>query len=83
MEYHVTLENTNAKTAFFIQLNISDEKQNTLFPVFWDDNYISLLPNEKKVIKCTVPSRLITQNGTRLTISGWNTKEEILSLNKK
>ncbi len=83
LEYQVTLENTNSKTAFFVRLNIQDEKQNTILPVFWDDNYISLLPNEKRIVKCTIPSYLIGKKGIQLTISGWNTNEEILLLDNR
>ncbi|MBN1599137.1 MAG: glycoside hydrolase family 2 [Bacteroidales bacterium] len=44
----VTLKNTSDAVAFFIELKISDSKTGeTILPVFWDDNYISLLPGEE------------------------------------
>jgi len=69
---NITLENTNSKMAFFINLNVVDEAGNTIFPVFWDDNFVSILPNEKKTLKCVIPKELIQKTKTQLVISGWN-----------
>ncbi len=50
----VTLENISDKIAFFIELKVTDEKTGESFlPVFWTDNYISILPHSKKTIKGT------------------------------
>ncbi|MBA4276993.1 MAG: hypothetical protein C0430_09530 [Flavobacterium sp.] len=76
VELQVTLENTNSKTAFFTNLKIVDNSGNTLFPVFWDDNYVSVLPNEKRTIKCIIPKNLISNTKTQLVISGWNIDEQ-------
>lgn len=73
---NVTLENTNAKMAFFINLKTVDKAGNTIFPVFWDDNFVSVLPNEKKTIKCVIPKDLIQKNGSELIISGWNVEKQ-------
>lgn len=75
-ELFVTLENTSAKTGFFMYLKVVDAMDNTLLPVFWEDNYVSILPNEKRTIKCTVPNNLISNGKTKLVISGWNVAEQ-------
>ncbi len=82
-ELNVTLTNTNSKTAFFIHLNITDNLSNSIFPAFWDDNYISILPNEKRTIKCSIPKDLVLKNKSKLVISGWNINEQIHSLEIK
>lgn len=81
-ELSVTLENTNAKTGFFIHLKVVDELGNTIFPVFWDDNYISILPNEKRTITCSIPENLFINGKTKLLISGWNVSEQSYILEK-
>ena len=82
IELAVTLENTNAKTGFFIYLNLLNEKGETMIPVFWDDNYVSILPNEKRIIKCSISKDLRASGKTKLVISGWNVKEQTHLLNK-
>lgn len=82
VELAVTLENTNAKTGFFIHLKVVDELGNTIFPVFWDDNYIPILPNEKRTIKCSIPENLFINGKTKLLISGWNVNEQSYPLEK-
>ena len=47
---------------------MSNEK---ILPIIWSDNYISLLPNEKKEIEATYSSK----NGKdKLVADGWNLK---------
>jgi len=72
LEVAVTIKNTNSKTAFFIHLNLLNKNNETIFPAFWEDNYISILPNEKRTIKCIVPNNLVQKNKTRLIVSGLN-----------
>ena len=67
-----TLENTSDKIAFFIELKVVDEKTGqSLLPVFWTDNYVSLLPHSKKIIKGTF--RVSSEKETpKLIVNGWN-----------
>jgi exo-1,4-beta-D-glucosaminidase len=56
-EYWVSLKlsNPNDKMAFFIEAELTfGNKKEPVLPVFWSDNYISLLPNETKTltVKC-------------------------------
>jgi exo-1,4-beta-D-glucosaminidase len=82
-ELNVTLENTNSKLGFFINLKVVDDAGRTIFPVFWDDNFISVLPDGKKTIKCSIPKNLISKTKTKLVISGWNVEEQTHSLELK
>jgi exo-1,4-beta-D-glucosaminidase len=67
----VTLENSGDTLAFFIEMRIVGEKsQQSLVPVFWDDNYVSLPPHTKKILHAHFP------NGEKpeLKLEGWNVK---------
>jgi exo-1,4-beta-D-glucosaminidase len=75
-ELSVTLENTNSKLGFFINLKVVDDAGKTIFPVFWDDNFISVLPNGRRTIKCIIPKNLISNTKMHLIISGWNVNEK-------
>ncbi|NOR15693.1 MAG: glycoside hydrolase family 2, partial [Candidatus Aminicenantes bacterium] len=51
-EIHVTLENPSDKLAFFIELNVCGTASGrSVLPIFWDDNYVSLLPGETREIR--------------------------------
>lgn len=80
-ELNVTLENINSKLGFFIHLKVVDDAGKTIFPVFWDDNFISILPNGKKIMKCIIPENLVLNTKLHLEISGWNVKKQTLEIN--
>jgi len=68
-----TLHNTGDTIAFFIELKVSKKKNGeTILPVFWEDNYVSLLPGETRTIEATFPA---IKNPVVLTINGWNLKK--------
>lgn len=72
--FTVEVENTSDKIAFFIELNLADEVTgNSILPVFWSDNYISLLPGEKKTVSCTV-AKSNTQGAPVFSYKGLNIK---------
>ena len=72
----LTLENTSDKIAFFIELKVVDEKTGESFlPVFWSDNYISILPHSKKIIKGTFKNS--SDKKPKLIINGWNIKNTL------
>ena len=51
---HVTVKNPTKNLAFFIHLKVTkgpDGKE--VLPTFWEDNYFSLLPGEKKEVNAT------------------------------
>ena len=70
----VTLKNNSGKLAFFTELKIVNENTNeSILPVFWSDNYVSLLPNtEKKITGRFKKSDKETK--AKLIVNGWNTK---------
>lgn len=74
----VDLGNTTSCIAFFTRLSLKDEQGELLRPVFWEDNYITLLPGEKRVLKCTVPNAVVVGKKLILTVSGWNQAEKAI-----
>lgn len=64
------LDNISNHIAFFIELRVSGKKSGeTILPIFWDDNYISLLPGESRNIEAVFAA---TNDEPVLTINGWN-----------
>jgi exo-1,4-beta-D-glucosaminidase len=41
-------------------------------PVFWDDNYIPLLPGEERVITGRVATRDLDGSSPSIYVEGWN-----------
>ncbi|TDB61779.1 glycosyl hydrolase 2 galactose-binding domain-containing protein [Arundinibacter roseus] len=51
LEVTVTLTNPTDRLAFFIELEVQDKNTGqAITPVFWSDNYVSLLPGERKTL---------------------------------
>jgi len=66
----VALKNTGTSLAFGIELQVKDADTDAcIVPVFWQDNYLSLLPGESRTIACTFSS---TQCAVTLEVRGWN-----------
>jgi exo-1,4-beta-D-glucosaminidase len=74
----VHLTNKSDKIAFFSRLSLKDDKDDLLIPVYWDDNYFSLLPGETRIINCIIPKNSIRTDKIDLVVSGWNIKKQIL-----
>lgn len=70
---NVTLSNPTDKIAFFIELSALDKDTNELIvPVFWDDNYISLLPNETRTVSTRFPLEKLNEEAPIFSYKGWN-----------
>jgi len=72
--FTVTSENTSDKIAFFMEYRIIDKAtQESVLPVLWDDNYISLLPLEKRVLTAKIRNEYLGDKSVDLVVSGNNT----------
>lgn len=76
----VTLENDSAVLAFFVRLSLKNEKGELLYPVFWEDNYLSVIPGGKRTLKCVVSQSVAKAQSVLLTASGWNVPEKKIEL---
>ena len=70
-EGRVTLTNPSKSVAFFVRLQVTGRDGEETLPVLWDDNYVSLLPDETRVI--TVKYRARDMHGApQVVVQGWN-----------
>jgi exo-1,4-beta-D-glucosaminidase len=74
--FQVTLENSGQSVAFLTRLRLAKGKnQSEILPVFWDDNYISLLPGEKRELSVRVRKSDIAGVQPSLLLDGFNVTE--------
>ncbi|MCB0663450.1 MAG: hypothetical protein KDC24_11970, partial [Saprospiraceae bacterium] len=74
----VDLNNTSDHLAFFNELSIIDKTTGlSILPVFWEDNYVSLLPGEKRTVKAYLLNDRGNVQPDNLTVKvlGWNLAE--------
>lgn len=74
------LGNSPSGVAFFMRLSLKDESDELLTPVFWEDNYLTLMPGEKRIVKCVIPSTTIYKDKVTLIVAGWNVNEKKINL---
>ncbi len=71
----ITIENATASLAFFVNPKIlKSSSQEMVLPVFWDDNYFSLLPGEKRTVKVEFNFDDLGEDKATLKVEGWNIK---------
>jgi exo-1,4-beta-D-glucosaminidase len=79
MDAEVTLANTGNTLAFFIEMRIVGAKsQQTLLPVFWSDNYVSLPPGAKRTYQAHIPA-VPGGEEPEPRLRGWNVKFETIT----
>jgi len=70
---HVTLKNPSKTLAFFVRLKVNKGvKGDEILPVVWEDNYISLLPGEKREVTATYRASELGASKPAVEVSGWN-----------
>ncbi len=70
---HVVLENPSKSLAFFARLKVDKGKGgDEILPVLWQDNYISLLPGERREVTATYRAQELGAAQPAVEISGWN-----------
>jgi exo-1,4-beta-D-glucosaminidase len=70
---HLTIENPGKTVAFFVRLKLDKGMGGEeILPVVWQDNYISLLPGEKREITATYRASLLGAANAEVEVSGWN-----------
>jgi exo-1,4-beta-D-glucosaminidase len=71
--FRVVVENTSKNVAFLTRLRLlKGKEQSEILPVFWDDNYISLLPGEKKEVTVRVRKSDLSGAQPTLLVDGFN-----------
>jgi exo-1,4-beta-D-glucosaminidase len=72
----VTLKNQGNSIAFLINLKLYDRDGELILPVFWDDNFTTLLPDEQRTLHATFEKA----DTARLSVEGWNVKTKEINL---
>ncbi len=66
----VELKNTGNSVAFAIELKVIDANTGDgVVPVFWQDNYVSLMPGECRTIEAAFSK---SNSNISLDVNGWN-----------
>jgi exo-1,4-beta-D-glucosaminidase len=68
---HVIIENPSKGVAFFVRLKLSG-KSGEVLPVVWEDNYITLLPGEKREVGATYRAGQLLGSKPIVQASGLN-----------
>ncbi len=68
----VVVENPSKTVAFFVRLKLKGKGGEEILPVVWEDNYISLLPGEKREITATYRTSSLGTATPAIEVSGWN-----------
>ncbi len=70
---HVVLQNPSKNLAFFVRLKVDKGvKGDEILPVVWEDNYISLMPGEKREVTATYRASELGTSKPAVEVSGWN-----------
>jgi exo-1,4-beta-D-glucosaminidase len=70
---HAFVENPSSSLAFMVHLRVAKAGNGEdLVPIFWDDNYFSLLPGEKRQVSARFESAKAGVGNLMLTVDGWN-----------
>jgi exo-1,4-beta-D-glucosaminidase len=71
--FRVGVENTGTTVAFLTRLRlVKGQAQLEILPVFWDDNYISLLPGEKRGVTVRIRKKDLAGTQPTLLVDGFN-----------
>ena len=72
---HITVQNPSKTLAFFVRLKLKKGVAGSeILPVLWQDNYISLLPGEKRELAAEYRATDLGRDKPVVEVKGWNTE---------
>ncbi len=72
-ETQVTLTNTGTTIAFFVRLQVlKGAGGDEILPVYWEDNYVSLLPGERRDVTAAYRLADLGDAAATIKVTGWN-----------
>jgi exo-1,4-beta-D-glucosaminidase len=78
-EAQVTVTNPSGAVAFMVHLRVTrGPGGEDLTPIFWDDNYFSLLPGEKRTVTAKFDPAGLDGKGPVVVLDGWNVDSVVL-----
>jgi exo-1,4-beta-D-glucosaminidase len=70
---HALIENPSSSLAFMVHVRVAKGSNGEdVVPIFWDDNYVSLMPREKRELSARFESDNNNGDALVLTVDGWN-----------
>jgi hypothetical protein len=68
----VTLHNPTNSVALMAHLQLRDSSGERVLPVYYSDNYVSLVPNESRTITIESAQQDYIDKGATVVVDGWN-----------
>ncbi len=73
----VKLNNPTETIAFFVEVRVQKKRSDSaVLPIYWDDNYISLLPGESRTLEGEFHLEDLDGEEPEVVVSGWNVESE-------
>jgi exo-1,4-beta-D-glucosaminidase len=70
---HIRVKNPSGSVAFQVRLRlVTREEDRDVVPVFWDDNYFSLLPGEERIISVSYETSQLHGAEPMIHVGGFN-----------
>ena len=73
-----TLANTGSAPALNAKLTLVDAQGARILPAYYGDNYVSLLPGERRTVEVRYPGA--AQAGARIELRGWNVTPTVAAI---
>jgi Exo-beta-D-glucosaminidase Ig-fold domain len=79
-QIHVTLSNPTAHVALMAHLQLRRKSGERILPVYYGDNYVSLVPGESKTITIDAELGVNKPTDALIVVDGWNVSVEPATL---
>jgi len=72
----VNVSNAGPVISLMTRFVLKDEMGEIVYPVQWEDNYISLLPGDHRALHCVLSQEQIVGKDVKVYVSAWNLEEK-------
>lgn len=76
----IKLKNTSKSICLLNKIKVKDENGESILPVFYDNDYVSLLPGEETIINIKVEESNLKGKQAEIHLEGWNTQHQKVKL---
>jgi len=74
----VSLSNPSDAVAFFVEARLVKKRSGeSVLPVYWEDNYVTLLPGESRTLAASFVLQDLDGEEPAVTVSGWNVEGQM------
>lgn len=77
----VLVRNDGPNPALMVKLSAVDREGARVLPAYWSDNYVSLLPGERRLVTLNAP--LSGSRPATISITGWNVEASAVTIEEK